>query len=113
MSMSSSMVSSKTTSPPAGYAGDGESSGSVVDATATAAAAATPVTSCLYLHPGAGAMDRDAVLRRIRHRRRHNRLRDTLRSMLLQPPPPPEPESVDGAAERQLPWPLDDAFSAP
>jgi hypothetical protein len=109
MSMSSSMVSSKTTSPPAGYAGDGESSGSV-DA---AAGAATPVTSCLYLHPGAGAMDRDAVLRRIRHRRRHNRLRDTLRSMLLQAPPPPEPESVDGAAERQLPWPLDDAFFAP
>ncbi|CAL4905453.1 unnamed protein product [Urochloa decumbens] len=98
------MVSSKT-SPPAGYGGDGEGGG--VDA------AAAPVTSCLYLHPGAGSLDRDAVLRRIRHRRRHNRLRDTLRSMLQAPPPPPEPESMDGAAERQLPWPLDDAFSAP
>ncbi|CAN6334770.1 unnamed protein product [Urochloa humidicola] len=100
--MSSSMVSK--TSPPAGYGGDGE--GGSVDA------AAAPVTSFLYLHPGAGSLDRDAVLRRIRHRRRHNRLRDTLRSM-LQAPQPPEPESMDGAAERQLPWPLDDAFSAP
>ncbi|CAL4898144.1 unnamed protein product [Urochloa decumbens] len=105
--MSSSMVSK--TSPPAGYGGDGEGGG--VDA---ASAAAAPVTSCLYLHPGAGSLDRDAVLRRIRHRRRHNRLRDTLRSMLqAPPPPPPEPEGMDGAAERQLPWPLGDAFSAP
>ncbi|CAN6329688.1 unnamed protein product [Urochloa humidicola] len=100
--MSSSMVSK--TSPPAGYGGDGEGGG--VDAAAVA-----PVTSFLYLHPGAGSLDKDAVLRRIRHRRRHNRLRDTLRSMLQAPPP--EPESMDGAAERQLPWPLDDAFSAP
>ncbi|CAN6338788.1 unnamed protein product [Urochloa humidicola] len=105
--MSSSMVSSKT-SPPAGYGGDGE--GGSVDA-----AAAAPVTSCLYLRPGAGSLDRDAVLRRIRHRRRHNRLRDTLRSMLQAPPPAAaaEQESVDGGAERQRPWPLDDAFSAP
>ncbi|CAN6343593.1 unnamed protein product [Urochloa humidicola] len=93
------------TSPAAGYGGEGE--GGSVDA------AAAPVTSFLYLHPGAGSLDRDAVLRRIRHRRRHNRLRDTLRSMLQAPPPPPEPESMDGAAARQLPWPLDDAFSAP
>lgn len=104
--MSSSMVSK--TSPPARY-GDGEGGGSV-----DAGGPAVPVTSCLYLHPGAGALDRDAVLRRIRHRRRHNRLRDTLRSMLQAPPPPPPPETemVDGA-ERQVPWPLDDAFSAP
>ncbi|RLN01035.1 uncharacterized protein C2845_PM06G32730 [Panicum miliaceum] len=100
--MSSSMVSTKNPPPAAGY-GDGE--GGSVDA-----AAAAPVTSFLYLHPGAGTLDRDAVLRRIRHRRRHNRLRDTLRSMLQAPPP--EPEIMDGA-ERQLPWPLDDAFSAP
>ncbi|CAL5092646.1 unnamed protein product [Urochloa decumbens] len=106
--MSSSMVSSKT-SPAAGYGGDGEGSGGV-DA---ASAAAAPVTSFLYLHPGAGGLDKETVLRRIRHRRRHNRLRDTLRSMLQAPPPPPEPESMDGAAERQLPWPLDDALSAP
>jgi len=104
--MSSSMVASKNP-PPAGGYGDGE--GGSVDA----AAAAAPVTSFLYLHPGAGALDKDAVLRRIRHRRRHNRLRDTLRSMLqAAPPAPPEPEIMDGA-ERQLPWPLDDAFSAP
>ena len=101
------MVPSKNPPPAAGYSGDGE--GGSVDA----AAAAAPVTSFLYLHPGAGALDKDAVLRRIRHRRRHNRLRDTLRSMLqAAPPPPPEPEIMDGA-ERQLPWPLDDAFSAP
>jgi hypothetical protein len=71
-----------------------------------------PVTSRLYLHrpgPGAGALDRDAVLRRIRHRRRHNRLRDTLRSMLQAPPP----ENADGVERQHLPWPLDDAFSAP
>ncbi|KAF8692255.1 hypothetical protein HU200_039860 [Digitaria exilis] len=106
--MSSSMVSK--TSPPAGY-GDGEGGGSV---DAGGSSAGVPVTSCLYLHPGAGALDRDAVLRRIRHRRRHNRLRDTLLSMLQAPPPQtsPEPETMDGA-ERHLPWPLDDAFSAP
>jgi len=79
------MVPSKNPPPAAGYGGDGE--GGSVDA----AAAAAPVTSFLYLHPGAGALDKDAVLRRIRHRRRHNRLRDTLRSM-LQAPPPPRPE---------------------
>lgn len=100
--MSSSMVS-KNAPPPAGYGGDG-GEGSVE--------AAAPVTSCLYLHPGAGALDRDAVLRRIRHRRRHNRLHDTLRSMVQAPAQPPEPDSMDGA-ERHLPWPLDDAFSAP
>ncbi|RCV19304.1 hypothetical protein SETIT_3G374000v2 [Setaria italica] len=107
--MSSSMVSSKTSLPAvAGYGGDGE--GGSVDAASSAA----PVTSCLYLHPGAGTLDKDAVLRRIRHRRRHNRLRDTLRSMLQAPPPPQETENMDGgAAERHLPWPLDDAFSAP
>ncbi|KAF8733335.1 hypothetical protein HU200_014939 [Digitaria exilis] len=105
--MSSSMVSKTTSPPPAGY-GDGEGGGSV---DAGGSSAAVPVTSCLYLHPVAGALDRDAVLRRIRHRRRHNRLRDTLLSM-MQAPPPPEPETMDGA-ERHLPWPLDDAFSAP
>ncbi|XP_062201958.1 uncharacterized protein LOC133904455 [Phragmites australis] len=70
-----------------------------------------PVTSCLYLHrPGAGsgALDKDAMLRCIRHRRRANRPRDTLRSMLQAPPPPPEPDN----SERQLSW-LDDAYSTP
>ena len=99
--MSSSMVS-KNGPQPAGYGDGGE--GSVEGE-------AAPVTSCLYLRPGAGALDRDAVLRRIRHRRRHNRLRDTLRSM-VQAPQPAEPDGMDGA-ERHLPWPLDDAFSAP
>jgi hypothetical protein len=78
------------------------------------ASVALPVTSRLYLHrpgPGEGALDRDAVLRRIRHRRRHNRLRDTLRSMLQAPPQ--EPENADGVERQHLPWPLDDAFSAP
>jgi hypothetical protein len=98
--MSSSMVS-KNAPPPAGY-GDGE--GSVVEA--------APVTSCLYLRPGAGPLDRDAVLRRIRHRRRHDRLHDTLRSMVQAPPRSAEPDGMDGT-ERHLPWPLDDAFSAP
>ncbi|KAL6847038.1 hypothetical protein ACP4OV_022891 [Aristida adscensionis] len=104
--MSSSMVSKNP--PPAGYGGgDGGDGGE--------GAAAAPVTSCLYLHrpgPGAGALDRDAVLRRIRHRRRHDQLRDTLRSM-LQAPPPPATEAKGGGGERRLAWPLDEAFSAP
>ncbi|XP_066360450.1 uncharacterized protein [Miscanthus floridulus] len=105
--MSSSMVS-KNGPQPAGYGDGGE--GSVEGE-------AAPVTSCLYLRPGAGALDRDAVLRRIRHRRRHNRLHDTLRSMVqapapASPPQPAEPDGVDGA-ERHLPWPIYDAFSAP
>ncbi|XP_062204743.1 uncharacterized protein LOC133906760 [Phragmites australis] len=102
--MSSSMVSKNP--PPAAHGDrDGEDGGG------GAATAVAPVTSCLYLHrpgPGAGALDKDAVLRRIRHRRRANRLRDTLRSMLQAPPP--EPDIKNG--ERQLAW-LDDAFSAP
>ena len=103
--MSSSMVS-KNAPPPAGYGGDGREG--------SAEGEAAPVTSCLYLRPGAGALDRDAVLRRIRHRRRHNRLRDTLRSMVQAPASPPQPAEPDGDVERRhLPWPLDDAFSAP
>ncbi|KAF7070639.1 hypothetical protein CFC21_076132 [Triticum aestivum] len=64
------------------------------------AAAAVRVTSRLYLHrpgPGAGPLEKDAVLRRIRHRRRANRLRDTLRSLLVlqqQQPTAPEPEDA-------------------
>uniref|UniRef100_A0A0E0BUR9 Uncharacterized protein n=1 Tax=Oryza glumipatula TaxID=40148 RepID=A0A0E0BUR9_9ORYZ len=78
---------------------------------------ALTVTSCLYLHrpePGAGALDKDAVLRRIRHRRRANRLRESLQSLLLtqqqQAAPPPE-TAADKGRER-LAW-LDDAFSSP
>ena len=78
--MSSSMVP-KNPPLPAGYDGEG-------------GVEAAPVTSCLYLRHGAGALDRDAVLRRIRHRRRHSRLRDTLRSMVLQA----QPAEPDGAA---------------
>ncbi|KAJ1266149.1 hypothetical protein BS78_08G128800 [Paspalum vaginatum] len=103
--MSTSSMVSKSSPPPSGYGGDGEGS-NVVEATAVA-----PVTSCLYLRAGAGALDKDAVLRRIRHRRRHDRLRDTLRSMLQAPEP--VPDDADGAGRAQLPWPLDDAFSAP
>ena len=105
--MSSYMVSQNP--PRAAHAGDRDSDDG------RAAAEVTPVTSCLYLHrpgPGAGALDRDAVLRRIRHRRRHNRLRDTLRSMLQAPPPEPEPENTD-VERQQLAWQLEDAFSAP
>ncbi|TVU49342.1 hypothetical protein EJB05_00650, partial [Eragrostis curvula] len=101
--MSSYMVSKDP--PPPAHGGESDD-----------AAAPVPVTRRLYLHrpgPGAGApLDRDAVLRRIRHRRRHNRLRDTLRSMLQAPPPLPEPDNADGE-RRLLPWPIDDAFSAP
>uniref|UniRef100_A0A0A8XTL8 Uncharacterized protein n=1 Tax=Arundo donax TaxID=35708 RepID=A0A0A8XTL8_ARUDO len=74
--MSSSMVSKN---PPPAAQGDGSDDGEGT------AAPVAPVTSCLYLHrpgPGVGALDKDAVLRRIRHRRRHNRLRDMLRSMV-------------------------------
>uniref|UniRef100_A0A0D9Y126 Uncharacterized protein n=1 Tax=Leersia perrieri TaxID=77586 RepID=A0A0D9Y126_9ORYZ len=73
--------------------------------------AAMPViTSCIYLHrpePGAGALDKDAVLRRIRHRRRANRLRESLQSLLLTA----APETAEKDGER-LTW-LDDAFSSP
>ncbi|XP_040385726.1 uncharacterized protein LOC102713148 [Oryza brachyantha] len=61
------------------------------------------------------ALDKDAVLRRIRHRRRANRLRESLQSLLLTQqaaaPPPPPPETADKDGER-LAW-LDDAFSSP
>ncbi|KAL6622550.1 hypothetical protein ACP70R_032429 [Stipagrostis hirtigluma subsp. patula] len=106
--MSSYMVS-KNSRDQAHGGRDGDDGGSA------AAAAVAPVTSCLYLHrpgPGAGALDRDAVLRRIRHRRRHNHLRDTLRSMIQAPPPPPETETNNMDGESQLAW-LDDAFSSP
>ncbi|CAM0949158.1 unnamed protein product [Alopecurus aequalis] len=70
------------------------------------------VTSRLYLYrpgPGAGPLDKDAVLRRIRHRRRASRLQDTLRSLLFQQQhAAPEP---DGDSERPA-WP-EDAFSSP
>uniref|UniRef100_A0ACD5ZYQ8 Uncharacterized protein n=1 Tax=Avena sativa TaxID=4498 RepID=A0ACD5ZYQ8_AVESA len=75
--------------------------------------AAAGVTRRLYLHrpgPGAGALEKDAVLRRIRHRRRANRLWDTLRSLLVQQQQAaPQPER-DG--ERPAEW-LVDAFSSP
>ncbi|GJM95279.1 hypothetical protein PR202_ga11993 [Eleusine coracana subsp. coracana] len=96
--MSSYMVSKNP--PPPAHESDGNDD-----------AAVPPVTSRLYLHRPA-PLDRDAVLRRIRHRRRHNQLRDTLRSMLQAPPPEPEPEKTDGERQ-QLAWQLDDAFSAP
>ncbi|KAK1626140.1 hypothetical protein QYE76_000455 [Lolium multiflorum] len=70
------------------------------------------VTSRLYLHrpgPGAGPLEKDAVLRRIRHRRRANRLQDTLRSLLVLQQAAPEP---DGDGERPAAW-LEDAFSSP
>uniref|UniRef100_A0ACD5YJQ1 Uncharacterized protein n=1 Tax=Avena sativa TaxID=4498 RepID=A0ACD5YJQ1_AVESA len=76
-------------------------------------AAAAGVTSRLYLHrpgPGAGALEKDAVLRRIRHRRRANRLRDTLRSLLVQQQQGAAPETERDA--EQPAW-LDDAFSSP
>lgn len=76
---------------------------------------AAAVTSRLYLHrPGAaGPLEKDAVLRRIRHRRRANRLRDTLRSLLLhQQPQQAAPELPEDDGERPA-WLADDAFSAP
>jgi hypothetical protein len=76
--------------------------------------AAAGVTSRLYLHrpgPGAGPLEREAVLRRIRHRRRANRLQDTLRSLLVLQQAAPEP---DGDGERPAAWlAVDDAFSSP
>ena len=100
--MDSRMSKSPLSSPPAAAAhdeGDGD------------AAAVVRVTSRMYLHrpgPGAGPLEKDAVLRRIRHRRRANRLRDTLRSLLvLQQHAAPEPEDGERPA-----W-LDDAFTSP
>ncbi|KAG8049144.1 hypothetical protein GUJ93_ZPchr0009g2167 [Zizania palustris] len=78
---------------------------------------ALPVTSCLYLHrpgEGAGALDKDAVLRRIRQRRRRaaNRLRESLlSSLLLRPARQLQAADKDGG-ERLTSW-LDDAFSSP
>jgi hypothetical protein len=69
------------------------------------------VTSRLYLHrpgPGAGPLEKDAVLRRIRHRRRANGLQDTLRSLLVLQQAAPEPDS-----ERPAAWLDEDAFSSP
>uniref|UniRef100_A0ACD5ZYK0 Uncharacterized protein n=1 Tax=Avena sativa TaxID=4498 RepID=A0ACD5ZYK0_AVESA len=103
--MESRMSRSPPSSPPPPTAAHDEGDGD----------AAAGVTSRLYLHrpgPGAGALEKDAVLRRIRHRRRANRLRDTLRSLLVlqkQQVAVPEP---DGDGERPAGW-LDDAFSSP
>jgi hypothetical protein len=75
--------------------------------------ASARVTSRLYLHrpgPGAGALEKDAVLRRIRHRRRANRLQDTLRSLLVLQQAAPE---TDGDGERPPVWLDEDAFSSP
>ena len=76
--------------------------------------AAAGVTSRLYLYRpghGAGPLEKDAVLRRIRHRRRANRLQDTLRSLLVQQKQQAAPEP-DGDGKRPVTW-LDDAFSSP
>ncbi|KAI4987039.1 hypothetical protein ZWY2020_019839 [Hordeum vulgare] len=101
--MDSRMSKSPPSSPPPAAAAAAHDEGD--------AAAAVRVTSRLYLHrpgPGAGALEKDAVLRRIRHRRRANRLRDTLRSLLvLQQQAAPEPEEGERPA-----W-LDDAFTSP
>ncbi|KAF7057024.1 hypothetical protein CFC21_064372 [Triticum aestivum] len=98
--MDSRMSKSPPSSPPPAAAQEDEGD-----------AAAVRVTSRLYLHrpgPGAGPLEKDAVLRRIRHRRRANRLRDTLRSLLvLQQHAAPEPEDGERPA-----W-LDDAFTSP
>ncbi|KAG8044346.1 hypothetical protein GUJ93_ZPchr0820g22890 [Zizania palustris] len=63
---------------------------------------------------GAGALDKDAVLRRIRQRRRRaaNRLRESLlSSLLLRPARQLQAADKDGG-ERLTSW-LDDAFSSP
>ncbi|RZR94337.1 hypothetical protein BHM03_00023027 [Ensete ventricosum] len=76
-------------------------------------AGGSSVTSCLYLKPdaeGSGGerkpLDRDVVLRRIRHRKRVNQIRTALRSLR-------ELEAgVDKGGEEPHAW-LDDAFSSP
>ncbi|CAL9043516.1 unnamed protein product [Musa banksii] len=77
-------------------------------------AGGSPVTSCLYLKPdsegsGGGAerkpLDRDVVLRRIRHRKRVNQIRTALHSLRELEP------GVDKDGEPHA-W-LDDAFSSP
>ncbi|XXG49289.1 hypothetical protein AAC387_Pa02g3510 [Persea americana] len=71
-----------------------------------------PVTSCLYIkpHPASDperqrvSLDKDVVLRRIRHRKRVNKVQNVLQALLTAP-------VSDVSADERL-W-LDDAFSAP
>ncbi|RWR74214.1 hypothetical protein CKAN_00253400 [Cinnamomum micranthum f. kanehirae] len=73
-----------------------------------------PVTSCLYIkpHPASDpeqeqqrvSLDKDVVLRRIRHRKRVNKVQNVLQALLT--------ASVSGVSADERLW-LDDAFSAP
>ncbi|KAG9440812.1 hypothetical protein H6P81_020977 [Aristolochia fimbriata] len=68
------------------------------------------VTCQLYLkpHKNSESLDKDVVLRRIRHRKRVNRVRSVMRSLLT----PPESKGNSPTARHEDLW-LDDAFSAP
>lgn len=64
------------------------------------------VSSHLYLKP-AGTLDKAVVLRRIRHRKRVNKLKSTLQSLVAPPPADGNQSSVP-----RIRW-VDDAFAAP
>nr|DAD40582.1 TPA_asm: hypothetical protein HUJ06_014905 [Nelumbo nucifera] len=68
-----------------------------------------PVTTRLYLKPSrtSETLDKDDVLRRIRHRKRVNKVRNALQALLNSP----LPGRMDDFLQEER-W-LEDAFSAP
>ncbi|KAH7567335.1 hypothetical protein ACOSP7_010831 [Xanthoceras sorbifolium] len=70
------------------------------------------VSSHLYLRPihTSETLDKDAVLRRIRHRKRLNKVRNALRGFLGWSARPAETNKVSSFYEKK--W-VDDAFAAP
>ncbi|XP_010908094.1 uncharacterized protein [Elaeis guineensis] len=73
------------------------------------------VTSCIYLKPDTGgaaavrrSLDKEVVLRRIRHRKRVNQIRTAIQSLLGA-----SPDTGEKDGELPSSWWLDDVFSAP
>lgn len=71
-----------------------------------------PVTSHLCIRPmhSTQTLDKEVVLRRIRQRKRVNKVKATLKALLSSPLP--ESENPDKVSVHQKKW-VDDAFAAP
>ncbi|RAL46741.1 hypothetical protein DM860_005020 [Cuscuta australis] len=70
-----------------------------------------PVTNHLYLANSSSALDRDAVLRRIRHHKRMERARRNLQAVFGNPSPPPPPPSAEDTINKWVQ--LGDVFWSP
>ncbi|KAJ0963385.1 hypothetical protein J5N97_028507 [Dioscorea zingiberensis] len=73
------------------------------------------VTRQLYLKSESHrSLDKDVVLRRIRQRKRVNRIKSAFQSFIRVSPDPPPAESKDAADDPDaLSWLVDDVFSFP